>query len=395
MQKIKLQNAEIYLKNILERIPGSIYWKDISGVYLGCNQMQVDMAGLHSLEEIIGKTDHQLPWNNVANILRDAEIRIMKTGNSEELVETPALADGTKVIMLTNKAPLYDDDGKVIGIIGTSLDITARVEAEEREKAAQLAKIAAEAHSKIDEEVKRAVMVLAGSIAHDLRTPLGTLSMINTRLKKYSPLLSSSTSAPIDASHQTMIEDFCQMPAAIEELIQNMNLYIDHNLKALKHCQEDSINEESLVMCKSYRGISNALHSYPFAPGERELIKTDTAHSFDFLGNPVLFLRILFNLINNSLYQVHKNQKGQIFIICEQQLNHNVIRVRDTAGGASAEIVAHIFDGYVTTKEKGTGVGLAFCKLTMENFGGTIECYSEEGDFIEFTLKFPKIVSDN
>ena len=192
MKSLRIENAHIYLQNILEYIPGSIYWKDVQGKYLGCNQMQDSMAGLETPESLIGKTDYELPWNDLADILRITDKRIMETERSEELIETPSLADGRKMIMLTNKAPLYDEQGKVIGIIGTSLDITARIEAEERERAAQVAKIAAEAQSKVEEEVKRAVMVLAGSIAHDLRTPLVTLSMIIARFESYLPKLTGA-----------------------------------------------------------------------------------------------------------------------------------------------------------------------------------------------------------
>ena len=102
-------------------------------------------------------------------------------------------------------------------------------------------------------------------------------------------------------------------------------------------------------------------------------------------------MRILFNLLSNALYQINKNGKGKIFISSEEQAEFNIIRFKDTAGGTSPDIVEQIFDGYKTTKEKGTGVGLAFCKLTMKSFGGDITCHSVEGDYIEFALTFPKI----
>ncbi len=67
--------------------------------------------------------------------------------------------------------------------------------------------------------------------------------------------------------------------------------------------------------------------------------------------------------------------------------------VKDTAGSVNSTIVDNLFDSYQTTKQQGTGVGLAFCKLTMESFQGTISCHSVEGDHIEFVLSFPKLVA--
>ena len=186
-----MEKYKTYLDNIVNNVPGAIYWKDINGIYLGCNQLEAKIAGLELPEEIVGKTDYDLCWKDTAHILRYTDSRIMETLKPQEVIET-VKSDGKDIILLTNKAPLYDEQGTVIGIIGTSIDITARVEAEERERIAQVAKIAAEAQSKIEEEVKRAVMVLAGSIAHDLRTPLVTLSMIIARFESYLPKLTGA-----------------------------------------------------------------------------------------------------------------------------------------------------------------------------------------------------------
>jgi len=72
-----------------------------------------------------------------------------------------------------------------------------------------------------------------------------------------------------------------------------------------------------------------------------------------------------------------------------EAMNHLIIK--DTAGGTSPEIVAHLFGGYKSTKDGGTGVGLAFCKLTMDTFQGTISAKSVEGEYIEFILGFPVV----
>jgi PAS domain S-box-containing protein len=401
MKKITIEDALTYLNQAIRILPGSIYLKDTNGVYSACNEFQAKMAGFDSPDQMIGKTDYDLPWKNNADEIRATDTRIMKSGIPEELIEHAILHDGTEIIMLSNKAPLYDDLGNIIGIAGTSIDITERKQAEERERAALEAVAAAETKRKVEEESKRVLMILAGSIAHDLRTPLACLSAINYGLKKYLPILKQyydaakksglEISEEIDERYIKRIENILKEPEDIARFIAEMHSFIDDNLKAIKHNDPNSLKEENLVECKSYKGIDNALESYPFNPGERELIDWDRYYYFEFLGNPMLFMRIVFNLLNNSLYQIHQNGKGRIFISSEEQSESNIIRFKDTAGGAPPEIVERIFDGYMTTKEKGTGVGLAFCKVTMESFGGSIKCHSVEGDFIEFVLSFPKI----
>ena len=379
-----IKTYEIYLDNILKNVPGAVYWKDINGFYLGCNHSEAKITGLNSPEEIVGKTDYDLPWDNTANILRTTDQKVMRTGTPEEVIETVKLADGSIVTLLTNKAPLHDTEGNVIGIIGTSLDITKRVEAEEREKEALVIATAAEAQRQTEADIKRAIMILAGSMAHDLRTPLLSLNLKNYQLKKACLNFSQAQSAEVQQKLLNLTE-------GIDGMIKRMHQLINHNLKALRHSTSASLQEEALVECKSYKGIVDAVNSYPYEDNERDFVEIGAIHNFEFLGNPIFFSRIIFNLLNNALYQIHQNNRGRIYISAQTQDKINIIRFKDTAGGAPLEVINHIFDGYKTTKECGTGVGLAFCKIAMESFGGHIQCLTPDKGSIEFVLEFPKI----
>jgi two-component system, OmpR family, aerobic respiration control sensor histidine kinase ArcB len=115
------------LSSILKSLPGSIYWKDKEGYYLGSNDTLKEMTGLSS---VIGKTDFDMPWAKTAQTLRDNDLKVMTLNVVLEVEETVTLADGNEVIVLTRKAPLHDEQGNVIGIIGTSLNITHRKEQE-------------------------------------------------------------------------------------------------------------------------------------------------------------------------------------------------------------------------------------------------------------------------
>lgn len=109
------------LSSIIKSLPGSIYWKDKDGHYLGGNDTVLEMAGMSSM---IGKTDFDMPWVDSAQTLRDNDLKVMSLNAALEIEETVTLASGQKVIVLTRKAPLHDEQGNVIGIIGISLNIT-------------------------------------------------------------------------------------------------------------------------------------------------------------------------------------------------------------------------------------------------------------------------------
>ena len=105
----------------------------------------------------------------------------------------------------------------------------------------------------------------------------------------------------------------------------------------------------------------------------------------------VLLYRTIFNLLKNALYQIKKHNKGKIYIVTELKEDVNILRFKDTAGGVTNDAISNLFDGFNTTKQEGTGIGLAFCKLTMQSFSGDINCQVVENGCIEFILSFPKV----
>ncbi|MFT3742273.1 MAG: PAS domain-containing sensor histidine kinase [Gammaproteobacteria bacterium] len=111
------------LKNLARFLPGHIYWKDQKGAFLGCNNAQAESAG-YTVDEMIGKTDYDMPWKAQADDIRKADIGIMRSNLPKLVEETSALANGQFCYFLSNKVPLLNEEGACIGILGISLDIT-------------------------------------------------------------------------------------------------------------------------------------------------------------------------------------------------------------------------------------------------------------------------------
>jgi hypothetical protein len=59
--------------------------------------------------------------------------------------------------------------------------------------------------------------------------------------------------------------------------------------------------------------------------------------------------------------------------------------------GISSSQLARLFKHFYTTTFMGTGIGLSFCKLVMNRFGGNIRCESIEGQYTKFILSFPVV----
>jgi two-component system NtrC family sensor kinase len=65
------------------------------------------------------------------------------------------------------------------------------------------------------------------------------------------------------------------------------------------------------------------------------------------------------------------------------------VEVRDTGGGIAADALGRIFDPFYSTKERGTGLGLAFALQVVREHGGTIRCESAVGRGTAFTVQLP------
>ncbi|MBI3173222.1 MAG: PAS domain S-box protein [Chloroflexi bacterium] len=121
-----------FLQTVMDNIPESIFWKNESLTYLGCNRAFAKDAGLASPAEIIGKTDWDMPWKDQAELYRADDRLVMDRQepklNYEEPQTTP---DGSTTWLRTSKVPLKDASGKVYAVFGMYEDITERKRVEE------------------------------------------------------------------------------------------------------------------------------------------------------------------------------------------------------------------------------------------------------------------------
>jgi diguanylate cyclase (GGDEF)-like protein/PAS domain S-box-containing protein len=131
----ELYRAHQMLQTILNTIPQRVFWKDRNCTYVGCNRAFATDAGLNNPAEIIGKSDFELAWSGTADRYSAEDKRIMEQGSTKLNFDEPqSRTDGSLLWLRTSKLPLWDREGKVIGVIGTYEDITERKVAEDRVK---------------------------------------------------------------------------------------------------------------------------------------------------------------------------------------------------------------------------------------------------------------------
>ncbi|WP_264307641.1 PAS domain S-box protein [Nodosilinea nodulosa] len=127
-----LQESQQFLQTVLDTVPLSVFWKDQNSRYLGANQRFLKDASLGSVSELVGKDDSAMPWGvTEADAYRAADRVVMDSGEAKlGIIELQHQQDGAVIWLETNKLPLRNLAGEVVGILGTYRDITERKNAE-------------------------------------------------------------------------------------------------------------------------------------------------------------------------------------------------------------------------------------------------------------------------
>ncbi|MDR0618236.1 MAG: PAS domain-containing protein, partial [Endomicrobium sp.] len=156
-------------KAVLDHVPCHVYWVDYNNIYQGCNDVQAKALGLNSTTEIIGKTNYDLHDVSEADMLNEINNNVMATGTVYECEETVFMKGSSKSgTYLSRKTPLFDNNGKVIGLAGVSIDITDRKRAEELELRLE----------KIEQEKQKELYEIAKGVSHDICSPISALNAV-------------------------------------------------------------------------------------------------------------------------------------------------------------------------------------------------------------------------
>ncbi len=120
------------LVQIVDTLPARIFWKDRDSRFLGCNQLFAQDAGIADPHEFVGKSDYFFYHPDQAKVFRDDDAEVMFSGVPKlGILEKLTRANGQIVWLETNKWPLQDDEGEIIGVIGMYVDISEKKQSDD------------------------------------------------------------------------------------------------------------------------------------------------------------------------------------------------------------------------------------------------------------------------
>ena len=126
-----LFNERALLRALIDAVPDLIFYKDTQSVYLGCNKAFAEFAGRPEQAQI-GRTDFHFFDPETAAFFRKMDLEMFAHGQSKRNEEWVTYPDGRQVLLDTVKTPFYSPEGKMLGLVGVSRDVTERRKFEEK-----------------------------------------------------------------------------------------------------------------------------------------------------------------------------------------------------------------------------------------------------------------------
>jgi diguanylate cyclase (GGDEF)-like protein/PAS domain S-box-containing protein len=120
------------LRTLIDNMPDQIYVKDVDGRFVLANTATADCIGVATADDLLGKSDLQLFPGECGQRFHSDEQAVIRSGESLlDQLEENINHSGVRRWFSTTKVPLQDKEGKIIGIVGMSRDVTLRVAADE------------------------------------------------------------------------------------------------------------------------------------------------------------------------------------------------------------------------------------------------------------------------
>ena len=257
-------------------------------------------------------------------------------------------------------SPLFDEAGKIEGVVISGRDVTELKRLEEQ--LIQAEKLAAMGH------------MLAG-VAHELNNPLTAILGVTELLRERTGL-EDSAKRQLELTHRQarraarIVQNLLEFsrPASPQKKPVDLNSLIERTLQ---------LHEHSLRRNR----VEVDFHARPELPGV--------------IGDGNQLIQVLLNLVSNAEQAIREvRETGRIQIRLGQANDRVCVTVQDDGIGIKPENLPRLFDPFYTTKRPGggTGLGLSICMSIIREHGGTIEAEGLPAGGSAFTIYLPSAV---
>ena len=353
------------LQAIMDNSPAVIYTKDIDGKYVFINNKFENLFHI-SRDEIVGKTDYDIFPEKHAEAFRQNDLDVIEAKQTIESEEIAPHDDGPHTY-ISNKFPLFDEDGNIYAVCGISTDITERIKENEQLRHAQR---------------MEALGKLTGGIAHDYNNMLGIILDYSEVLEEEVKENKKLTEYVYEIRHAG--ERGAQLTKRLLNFSKNKvskseRIDINRLLQERESMLQKTLTARIEIDMKFDKDLWPVWIDISDLEDAIVNMSINASHAMEGQG------RLTIETKN-----IHISTKEQVFIDLPPG-DYVLLSVTDTGCGMDDVTRERLFDPFYSTKDKdGTGLGLSQVYGFVERSKGAIKVYSEEGHGSRFMLYFPR-----
>jgi signal transduction histidine kinase len=341
------QEAQNYLRTILERLPCGVFAFDSSGNITLCNPVAAEV--LSQCNSGAGRANEPFLNNDMRECLSAS---LHAEANAE--IELRVNCDGRERILSTSGAHLTNEAGDEIGALHIIRDVTEVNALQEKNKRI---------------ERLSAMGEMAVELAHEIRNPLGSIELFASLLIK-----------ELSGDPKRWAENIRIGTRSLNTIVTNMLHFANPGQSDFFEVDVNAVIEETVkftepLMRQRHVRIETALNAEkPSISGDHELLK-----------------QMMLNLVFNAMKAMPS--KGAITINTRNLERRGSapaleLQVSDTGIGIPTENLSRIFDPFFTTNKNGTGLGLSVVHQIVQRHSGKIWVSSEVNRGTTFTILF-------
>lgn len=372
--KNEIIKQEALITSILDSVPDIIFFKDLEGVYLGCNSPFEELVGKKKLE-IIGKTDYDLFTAEVAELFRLNDNLMLKGKQSRHNEECITYPNGKKIIVDTLKTPYRGKDGNIIGSIGISRDISERIMFEQA-----LVKNEEEVRNILKKEKELNILKsqFISTVSHEFRTPLAgilsTAQLIKLNYGKWD-----------EEKRETMFKRIFDAVFQTKTLLDSVSIINKDEGNKIK-LKPVLLNFKELLLTiidenKQVYGLDFRVNI------SFELERTE------YLFDAEAIRHVFGNIISNAMK--YSDKRNEIVFKVFEDFRWVNVEITDFGLGISPEDIKQLFKPFYRGKNvdniHGTGFGLAIVERFVDMLDGKIEITSEVNKGTKVLVQLPNI----
>lgn len=384
-------NLTVYLRDITERktseeeiafqarllsaVEQAVIATDLDGVILYWNSFAEHLYGWSAADAVGRNVMEIMPTETTREQATEimSHLRAGKGWSGEFLVRRK---DGSAFPIMITDSPIFNERGKLIGIVGVSIDISERKQAEaERERLHESergARAEAETANRLKDE-------FLATLSHELRNPLNVIL-------GYAEVLLRSDEARSSEFVKRAAEILKRNALAQSRLVRDLL-----DLSRL-HIGKLSLNLEPVSLLTI---INNAVEtvSGDAALKQIEIIIAAAEEVIFVDADPLRLEQVVWNLLNNAVKFTPPG--GRVSIRLEGGQGMATLTVEDTGPGIEPKFLPHVFemfrqaDASSSRPHGGMGIGLALARQLIGLHGGTVEAASILGQGAKFTVHLP------